>query len=1243
LSLSNLQRLHRARHRKLVRFILLCCASVVLVPSFSVAQQIPSAAPSQAILPSVPQIVTPTPEALRQSFTPNGAAAVDIRGVEAQGYGRIVLTMSKPLKVSVSINNGIGVIAFDAPVAISTERLQTQLPNYINTVRRDPDRRAIRLAMPRKYTVSKLEAGEKIFIDFLPENWVGPPPTVPNDVIQELARRAREAEQKLRDSTPTTFLKEKPLVLRVGRQPNYLRLSIQKSTVSYPSVTEDGMGKALMVFDDQVRMDLSVLLSDSEGFISDLDVTKSPNQTKVEFVLDQGVTIKTHDEGDAFAIDFVRGNASSQVIDPLALLQNSALKMNEQNAASSPVQNPEVETATKSGDASQAGSGEVQKENTSSQLENANQSEVSKSEEASALTAPKESRPEGLESGEGDSLKIQNPKDPKVDVTQTVNQTQLRFKSDIPAAAAIFQRAEVVWLVFDSVKPWEMPSMVQLETVIESVDDSTVDGIRVLRLTLKKPALLSASVENNDWIVSLGDNVDLGAQSISLARRIKPNGQTAVGASFVGVDRVLKLKDPVVGDDIHVVMSYGPARSLQKIQRYVEFRALPTAHGLALLPQVHDLQIRATLKDVTIERPQGLTLSSIDGGAQNAALVPEKKTSRDPLFDKEDWGFEISAPFPKREQELMMKAAMSEGLERAEAQARLARFYLIRGHYPEALGVVNVILESSPDLARMPAALALKAAALAMMHRSEEAMHMISTYGLDPRPEVAIWRTIAEVDAGRYAQARQIASNADLLASNLPPLLKARFYGAAAKAALEGKDYADAQRFVDGLRSLPATDQPKARLELLAARVAEGFERHGEAMEAYRASLAGKPSAAGAEARYRAASLRFRLGQMSRLDMFRELEQTSTFWRGDETELLTMAHLSRLYAEDRRWRDAFNTMKRMLEANPGAEVVRDLQLEMARNFEKLFLEGEADAMPTLEALSLYYDYKELTPVGRAGDEIIRRIADRLVDADLLDQAIALLEHQVRHRLTGAARAQIAARLGVIYLAAERPNDTLKILRETRLSDLPAELRRSRLILEARALSETGRMGLALELLENVKTSEVARMMADILWRAKRWQEAGEALEKVLGQKWQGTDPLTDLDRSDLMRSAIAYALAEDRIGLDRLRGKFTPKMADSADARAFDIVTMQSSRESADFRQVAGKVSSVNTLEGFLADYRLRFPDAPNVKLRDKKVDPAKAVAPSTVQTPASVSGPTAGEPAPASSTPQKPNAPAGS
>ncbi len=136
-------------------------------------------------------------------------------------------------------------------------------------------------------------------------------------------------------------------------------------------------------------------------------------------------------------------------------------------------------------------------------------------------------------------------------------------------------------------------------------------------------------------------------------------------------------------------------------------------------------------------------------------------------------------------------------------------------------------------------------------------------------------------------------------------------------------------------------------------------------------------------------------------------------------------------------------------------------------------------MPPIEALSLFYDFRELTPIGRRGDEMIRRLADRLVAVDLLDQAAELLQHQVEHRLQGAARAQVATRLAIVHLLNRKPERALQVLKSTRLSDLSNEVRNQRLMLEARAMSDVGRHGLAVDIAQNLKGPEAARLRSDI--------------------------------------------------------------------------------------------------------------------------------------------------------------------
>jgi hypothetical protein len=297
-------------------------------------------------------------------------------------------------------------------------------------------------------------------------------------------------------------------------------------------------------------------------------------------------------------------------------------------------------------------------------------------------------------------------------------------------------------------------------------------------------------------------------------------------------------------------------------------------------------------------------------------------------------------------------------------------------------------------------------------------------------------------------------------------------------------------------------------------------------------------------------------------------------------------------------------------------MTRQIQDEAAATFDALFLTAKGDAMPPVDALALFYDFRELTPVGSRGDEMIRRLADRLVAVDLLDQGADLLQYQVDHRLQGAGRAQIATRLAVVYLMNKKPDRALAVLRGTRTANVSDELRSQRLLLEGRALSDTGRPDLALEVIANLDGREVTRLRSDVLWSAKRWDESAEQIELMYGERYKDFTPLSDVEQQDILRAEIGYALSSDALGLARFREKYAAKMAETPDAHVFEVVSAPLGSSGDQFAVIAHAATSIDTLEGFLRDMKARYPEsAGSAPL------PAAPVASQPAPTPASSAG----------------------
>src|SRR6266436_1149463 len=125
-------------------------------------------------------------------------------------FARLLLKLAEDVGSEVTTAGSIIVIRFERPVNLSVDRLTEGAPDYVSSARRDPDGMAIRLSLARRVTVNTMSAGERTFIDLLPDSWTGPPPGLPIEVVRELAERARAAERALRQQRAEAQAKKRP-------------------------------------------------------------------------------------------------------------------------------------------------------------------------------------------------------------------------------------------------------------------------------------------------------------------------------------------------------------------------------------------------------------------------------------------------------------------------------------------------------------------------------------------------------------------------------------------------------------------------------------------------------------------------------------------------------------------------------------------------------------------------------------------------------------------------------------------------------------------------------------------------------------------------------------------------------------------------------------------------------------------------------------------------------------------------
>lgn len=1050
---------------------------------------------------------------------------------QEDGYGRLILSfpgLDKLPDYTMRIENGVLSLEFGEQVSVILPDVGTTMPDYLSVARVDPDGRGLRLGLRKAFNFNRIEAGEQLFIDLLPTTWQGMPPALPQDVVDGLAERARLAAiraERDRKAADVEALKPRADV-RIGRNPTFLRVQFDWTVPTTAQYVQDGQSGRIE-FEWPVGVDMRDLAADLPPEIAAVDSAVTPDGANVTVQLAEGVTPRFYQ------------NSSRQFVLDIDIAGQGLPTLEADSVVE-------------------------------------------------ALKVPASAGPAG-EVGGAPNLTALAPETatkvtPFVNVVGSTLRVVFPFEQDTPAA--VFRRGDTVWMVFDTTAGITPPAgSEELDALANRFSVVAAGDTQVVRIDLNQDRLASLGSEGMAWVLSLGDMVLTPTEPIQLSRRRDVEGFFEMVANIARPGRVHDFRDPDVGDMLKVVTAYPPARGITRALDYVEFSALRSVHGLVIKPETDRLAMAIDNDLAVISTPGGLTVSALDGPR---TLEANPEGTRGSFVDLARLEEPDARAFGLRRDELLVTASEAEGAQRDVARLELAQYYLANQLSYEAIGILRVLrgeLQSS-DLTRE---LRLNMAiADTMAYRPKDALAILSGSATAQDADALFWRTIARADSYDFKGARSDGLEAASVANSYPAWARNRFYFAAIRAAVETDDGAMAERLLGDVNFASLNGEEASLYHLMSGRIDEINGRTDEAIDTYGQVIAADIRPTRAEAVYRTLALLDQAGRLDPGKAAQTLAAEALLWRGNPLEADMQRLLAALYFREGDYRQGFEVVKQAVGTYPDGTATNAMRDAAQAEFATLFLDGKADTLGAVEALGLYYDFRHLTPPGRRGDEMIRNLARRLVRVDLLPQATQLLEYQLENRLRGVARTQVATDLAVIYVADRRPQEALRVLNETRLPGLPDSLDRQRRLLEARAMIDLGRDVLALDMLRDLDGRDVSLLRIDAHWKSRRYVEASEMLEALYSAPGQA-DALGQPERMSVIKAAVGYVMANDTLGLSRLRSKFADRMVTSPEWPMFDYVTGPIQVDSLEFKKVASQVSGVDGLNAFLAAYRQTY------------------------------------------------------
>ena len=1026
---------------------------------------------------------------IAQAQTVKGEASFSASG----GYARLLFKLAEDVPVEVKTAGNIVIIRFERPVDIPMDRWVEGAPDYVSSARRDPDGSAIRLSLARRVKINTMAAGERTFIDFLPDSWSGPPPSLPIEVVRELAERARAAEKALRLQRAEAIAKKRPPIrVRALVQPTFVRFVFEMPDgVGASSVFNDG--KLSLQFGGLLTFDLADAKIAAPPNIASINQKVEGDATQVEIALIGDVDVHSFREEKNYIVD-VGFQSDKPKESPLAEAAKAAAPRSAEKPAkegaehhSEEIKPPISETmkAEARPEVAAPAVKEVAKpaemakplatEARPAAVAEHREAMVAAAEEPKAAAA--EAKPAAVVEGPQPAMEVHGlvaeavkpaveatkppaeapkqlaaasppdakPADPAaVGIWRDSDGLRLTFSFAAPTPAASFRRGDTVWLVFDSTNPFDVePISVKGGAIIGDVIRQPLEKGQAIRIRLNRPQLNSltsdARSSGTKWTLILADTVEAPPLPLTVMRNITDPALANVAVPLASLGLAHRIVDPDAGDALVVVTALPPVRGFIKRQDFVDFALLNSAHGVAIRPNSDDVGVEVAPEKVIIGKPGGLTLSSASIAAERAPMAVR------PLFDIEEWHKNQEERFIKRKDALILTAANAAPEKRFDARLALARFYMARGFYPEAKGESEFLISDPAPKTDEPAAVMVHAVASILCDRPDLALKDLASPAIGNNYDSQLWKALAFARQGKWVDAREKFKNAEFSIASLPLELQRIVTMEAMRASTEVKDYAGAakRRAELDVIGIPAEIAPA--VAVLRGRLAEALGNERDALDDYRLAADSTDRKSAAEAKQLEVALRQKRNEITPPEAQKELETLAAIWRGDSTEVKTLQMLSLIYIENGRYADSLGAARTATRLEPNSESSRQAQDTASALFSQVFLTPKGDDLPPIDALGMFFEYRELTPIGRRGDEMIRRLAERLVAVDLLDQAAELLQYQVDKRLEGAARAQVAARLAMVYLANHKPSMALTALRATRIADVAGELRQQRLL------------------------------------------------------------------------------------------------------------------------------------------------------------------------------------------------------
>lgn len=776
--------------------------------------------------------------------------------------------------------------------------------------------------------------------------------------------------------------------------------------------------------------------------------------------------------------------------------------------------------------------------------------------------------------------------------------TLITISTLMPNKLAAFTYADALWVVLDGSTGNTTPVVTGPQTAALGTGTPVVtDKGTALRYPLPQGRSISATKETLGWVIRVAQKPAMtGVTQGSLQPDTDAARRPRLIATLPSSGNLITLTDPATGTRILAVPSGQSAARITTPYVNPDLTVLPAAQGFAFIPHSDALTVSRSGETTTIESPNGLNVTSQAGSLPDLSAYQTARTATPTLqgprlFDFQAWrqGGPSRLLENRRRIESMARESMDDS-ERATIFLRMALLLFANDFPHEALGAMKVAAVYDDSLTRNPSFVALRGAASIRAGRYEEGLRDLDSTALAGNTEADLWKGYAASMNGYWRRADRLFPQSSAILSDYPEEIAVPMAIQMAESALRVGDTARAGELLDSIDGFSSnlTYRYQAAMRYLQGESARQQRQPDEAIAIWKRIAGNRDQMYHTKGTLALIMTQLQQQQISLKDAIDRLDSLRFAWRGDGLEVQVLHALGKLKILNNQYLDGLKDLKYATSLAKGnLEDTDPITADMAAAYRDLFVNGKANSIPRLEAIAVFDTYRDFLPSGVDGEIALNNFITYLTEMDLLDRAADLLETQISTMEASNDKSRFGARLASLYLLDGKPRQALTALERTGNPALPDELTLERELIRARSFAQSNAMDSAINTLGPfIATSRDAqRLLADIEWRRRNWQGAGDATSRLLPPAGEGS--LTQDEAQLVLNAAVAYRLAENAPALADLKSKYGSQMAATTASRTFNIVTREAGASSlADRDTILRIASEVDMFKGFLDSYK---------------------------------------------------------